>query len=339
MAKRNSLPNSPIVADKLTPSEQKFFDTQGEEGGPETPGPTPAPVTPVAEPEDVSRETTEAPEVETAPETPQPPKQKMVPHQALHEAREELKEWKQRAKTLEERTNQLFERTLNQPAPQPVPQQQLPQNPPPPDPNEDPMGALMWSIKTVADRQAEIDNRFKQQDEQTRMGGAVQQLQTMAMTDENEFKAETPDYDAAAQHLQTTRLQEFKAMGYNQMDAINLIRQEAMGLAARAFQQGKRPAQVIYEMAKLRGYKAAAPTQETVEETAQAEVQAQVATGQQKLATVATGQRQSANLSQVSGAAPAAMNATKLAAMSPEEFSAYANDPKNKAMFRDMMGR
>lgn len=339
MSKKAPLKAAP-TGDSLTPEEQKFFDTAGEEGGTTAAAPVEeaAPVTqpdPAPEPE---QEEGVAPE-NTAPEAGQQAaqKQKMVPHQALHEAREQVKEYKeqmrlrdQQYKTLEERTNLLLQNLTKQPTQTDAAQ---PQQQAFPDPENDPLGYILASVKTLDERTKQFEASQKQQAEQGQQYNALSQLQNEAMTREQEFRAETPDYDAASQYLQQARVKELAALGYSGTEAREAMKQEAIGIAQRMIQQGKNPAQAIYEMAKLRGYQPAPDPTATPEPTPE-QTAVEQATG--KLTTVQKGQRQTATLSQTRGSAPSPMTAQRLMEMSPAEFESFRAKSPNE--FRNLMG-
>lgn len=339
MSKKSPLAATP-TGDALTADEQKFFDTGGEEGG----------TTPNEPSEPVARDTKAADQVKpiaaaqgedgahedggSEPSQPNKP-QKMVPHQALHEAREQTKVEKaerqrlqDQYKTLEERTNLLLKSFTEQQSPKVDPAKQQTA----PDPENDPLGYLLWGMKSLAERQEKFEGTQKQQTEQAQNYSALQNLQSTALAQEEQFRVETPDYDAASQHLQKTRLAEFAAMGYSPQDSREMLRQEAVGIADRMVQQGKNPAEAIYEMAKLRGYAPAAPPAEPEPGVDQALVDANT----DKLKTVQAGQKQAATLSQARGSAPQAMTANRLMEMSATEFEAFRQ--KSPKEFRNLMG-
>ena len=168
------------------------------------------------------------------------------------------------------------------------------------------------------------------QEQQQQVGNQITQLQNVAMSAEREFAAQTPDYNDAAQYLQGFRSKQLERLGYTPQERGAMMAQEALSLAARAFQRNENPASIIYEMAKISGYsqKAADPAAEngasSTEESAR------------RLQTVQRGQGQSLSLSGARGAAPKQMSATRLLEMSPDEFAKFAE--ANPKEFQSYMG-
>lgn len=329
---------SPIAADNLTADEQAFFDSGGEKGGT-----TPNPKADAAESDgdkgNVSRETTslvdgDAGTNDTTTQTVAEPK--TVPLAALQESRETNKELKARLTqeaarfaALEERTNKLFERI---PTAAPVPQQgtQTEQI----DPSKDPLGYMLSIMDQQGKELEQLKQGNQQRQDQDRTGQQLAKLQSDAVALEQEFVTETPDYVEASQFLQSSRLKELSQLGYTPSERQTIVRQEALGIAARAMQQGKNPAALIYEMAGLRGYakKDAAGNGNTGVQP----VSADLAANADKLKALDKGQRENVSLTNTGGNAPRPMTAQRLIEMSPAEFDAFAE--KHPKDFRQIMG-
>lgn len=346
MSKKAPLKAAP-TGDTLSPEEQKFFDTGGEEGGTTPADDTQSVSRETSAPEDTSNTDAESDVTVTdagktdATTAQQNKPQKMVPHQALHESREQTKaekaarqELENRYKTLEQRTNLLLENFAKAPPSQDGQQQTAPKTTLP-DPDNDPLGYLLATVKGVAERQDKIDGNFQQQSQQSQQMTTLRNLQDTALAQEEEFRTETPDYDAASQYVQKTRSAELDALGYNPAEVRELLKQEAYGIAARMIQQGKNPAKAIYDMAMARGYTPAASEAEN-QAGEQTNVAAAVERNSGKLKNVQNGQRQTATLSQARGSAPSPMSAQKLMEMTDADFETFRkNSPKE---FRNLMG-
>lgn len=268
----------------------------------------------------------------------QPQRQGMVPHAAMHEERtrrqdverqlaeERLARQEERRarQTLEERTNLILERFA---APQQQPTQAGPMLPEIPAFDQDPAGHILGQVRQQGAILGELVQAVTGQNRQNEAQAGVQQLTVRAAAMEREFAAANPDYDKASAHLFDMRRQELMAAGWSDPAEIHtMMVNEATGLAARALQQGRNPAEVVYQLAKLRGYNGAPAGGEAPGNGAQLPAAAE---GQ--LRTIAAGQQQSRP---VRGSGPVPLTAARLAEMSPEEFSKMMQKKEG----RDLMG-
>jgi hypothetical protein len=301
-------------------------------------------------------------------EQPPPPRQDMVPHQALHAEREEHKRTRselaaerERIRTLEERTNLLLQRFGPQSTIQPQPQPstaEAPKPPPIPDLDKDPVGHIIG-------RQLDFDRRLQEQGQnwQQQQAAYQQQLQAQqtltaltqhAQAMESQFSMEHPDYPAAVAHLVRSRHQELEMAGVrNAADRQRIIQEDGLGVAARLIQIGGNPAEAIYEIARARGYVPPAPPQsrpvaevrefgsdlsvppvETATPLAAAPqaARAQAPTGAQRLQTLAQGQEQARSLGNARGAGPVPLTANRLVEMSQDEFAAFLDKATSEQM-------
>lgn len=143
------------------------------------------------------------------------------------------------------------------------------------DPYEDPVAK---QVRTLEQQNRELSERHQEWEERSRAEAAAKQLSETVTFHEQQFAAQTPDYFDAANHLLQTRLAEMEILYPDDDPTViqaarrdgfqhpalwrnDLIRREAMGIAADALRSGKNPAQVYYNLAKHRGYsgKPAAP--------------------------------------------------------------------------------
>lgn len=144
--------------------------------------------------------------------------------------------------------------------------------------NQDPLGMLQRQLKELNDR---VSNQNRETLTQAERQTQEQQLFSTIATQVNEFKKATPDYDDALQHVLDARRQELMTMGASEMEAQQRVAMEAQDIAMNALRAGQNPGQVVYQLAKLRGYGAKQAAQ--------------------KLTTVAKGQEVSRSLSNSSG--------------------------------------
>lgn len=278
----------------FTPEEAKAFEAMRTE-------------TPV----EVKEATVTEPKVEEKPEAKvdtdtdqKPEKQGFVPQQALHEerkTRQELqREFEQYRAQTESRFQQMMERL------QPKQQEQVA-----PDPETDPIGALKAQREEL-ERIRQYNNQFAQQQQAQ---AQVQQITNRAAALEREFVQKTPDYNDASQHLINSRDQELQFLGVlDPVQRQQTIQAETIALANMALQQGQNPAEVVYTLAKQRGFT-----------PKQAAAAAQAASPDaEKLARIAEGQQAGQSLGSAAGSAPAAeVSAKVLANMSDDDFDKF----------------
>jgi hypothetical protein len=275
---------------------------------------------------------------ETEPATDGQPaaRQGMVPHAALHEAREKLKSAEARAaeaerkeRLLEERTNLILQRFTAPPA---VPTQPAPQAPAIPSFEEDPAGHILGQVRQQGAILGELVQAVTGQARQSEASQGVQQLTVRAAAMEREFATANPDYDKASSHLFEMRRQELMAAGWTDPAEIQtMMANEATGLAARAIQQGRNPAEVVYQLAKLRGY--VPPAAESGNGAANGTTPPG---GEAQLRTIAAGQQQARTVGSMPGSVPAPLTAARLLELSDDEFA--EKWAKNPTEMRNLMG-
>lgn len=247
---------------------------------------------------------------------------KTVPHQALHQEREEHRKTQAELSRLREERARFDERLkviqeMNRP--QPVEEQK-------PDP-EDWTGRLEYAERKLAEMQAGATKQAEQTEAQRQEQARHAHLATTAREDVRAFKSKAPDYDDARLFYWNQRGPELMAHGLTQEQAVQAIEREELGIAASSFQRGVSPAETLYNIAKVRGYtrKAAPEAEEGGDEATD------------KVDRIATGQARSATLSGTGGgAAPTEMTAARLLAMSNSEFDTWTT--KNPAKARRLMG-
>lgn len=193
----------------------------------------------------------EAEAAEAASPTPEPTAAeqappKFVPHAALHEARQQLKEEREARKRLEERQDRLQEFLTRRSEPQGQPQ---PVQPEIPSRDADPVGYFDAKTTQLERQLAAVAQPIAAQQQEAAFVGAYQRAT-------QEFAASTPDFGPAYQHALQAMAQDAQFYG-----GASPIDAERM-LVAAAFRQGKNPGQAIYEYAKARGYTGAAPQQQ-----------------------------------------------------------------------------
>lgn len=192
------------------------------------PEPAPAVPTPAAEPVPAAAPV-------AAPTEPAKPPQGYVPHQALREAREEMRRERDERLALQKRLEAL-------------------EKPPAAAPTEDtdPIGALRDTRLTLKG----VQERLAQRDQAEAAAGQEQQFYQTVDAAERTFSKETPDYYQAVDFLRASRETELK-LAYGITDPAKLnqaLNLDAAAIASAALRDGISPAQRVYELAKSRGY-------------------------------------------------------------------------------------
>ena len=197
--------------------------------------------------------------------------------------------------------------------------------------DEDPIGALRKqndALQTRLDSRDTDDATTKKagEDAQASQEANQQQFDTF-MTDVTsqvaEFEKGTPDYPQAFKHLMDARVEEYKAMGITDANQLEtMFNREAISLAQGAIARGKNPAEVAYDMAKVRGYvrgdAKAAPAGETLE---------------QQMARLEKGEKASSTLSGGTGSGDAnALSLTDISTMSDGEFDKLWSDMESQSI-------
>lgn len=171
--------------------------------------------------------------------------------------------------------------------------------------NQDPLGMIQRQIQELSQelkesqtkREETVTNRQQQEAQEHQLFNSIaSQVQ--------EFKKTAPDYDDALQHVLEARRQELMTMGATEFDAQNRVAAEAQEIAISALRAGQNPGQIVYQLAKLRGYDAKRNSE--------------------KLATIQKGQEASKSLAGASGSpSQADISLTEIDNMSDEEFDRF----------------
>lgn len=220
----------------MTEAETKFFDSKGE-----TVDPALKPAEPAKAPESGA---TVVPAIPPA-AAPAEPTTPQVPLTALHEERKARQQAEADRKTLQAQITQ-FQQQLEQ--------LQKAQQPPPPDPNQDPIGAVLHQQKQNQATLEQIQQWRNEQDQYTHQLLARQKFQQDVMTSEQAFRTKQPDYDAAANYALQQYDKLLTALIPDPAARNQRVMQEAMGSLWAVMQEGRDPAQFIYDLAKHMGY-------------------------------------------------------------------------------------
>lgn len=298
-----------VAAGGLTPDEQKFFDTGGASGLPDGGQADTGTTTEKTEQQTGAEKTGEGEGGDKV--------EKMVSLSALHEERSRRRDEQKRSRDLETQLAELRGRF------QVIERLNAPQQPAEPDPETDFFGAIRHQGETIA----EMNKRLNQQEEARKQAESQQDLMQNYTAAANQFEQQTPDFRAAYGHLLTSRVAELSALGYSEQAIRKTLRDEEMAIAQTAFQNGRNPGEVIYDLAKHRGYvKKVEPPPQNGKGTAA-----------DKLDTIERGQQTNKSLSNAGGSSgDTDMSADRLLKMPMDEFEAWCN--KHPAQAKRIMG-
>lgn len=213
---------------------------------------------------DAGAETEAQPGVDKPGEKELPQRTKMVPHEALHEERQRRQKAEERAEEIQRKADErltaiiskLGEQKPAAPAAEvakPVEKTEIP------DPDQDALGALRATTAEI-----KLLKDFKEKYEAGQASTTEAQVIIGKATSlEAEYERTVmPDYRQASQFMAESRKRELTALGNDPIQVQQIMRQEAIELAANAIQQGKNPAEVIAALAKSRGYQKQTTKQE-----------------------------------------------------------------------------
>lgn len=164
---------------------------------------------------------------------------------ALRQTREEMKEIKRKADLADELKKQFDEYRSSL---KPKEEVKIPVY------DEDPLGNLKAETDGVKRAQDELRNQLRTVNETTEQ----QRIVNYASSIEDEFRKTAPDYDNAFQYMTGLQQKQMELAGIPEDQIAQNLAAQAFNFTKQAISKGKNPAQLIYEYAKLYGYKAPA---------------------------------------------------------------------------------
>jgi hypothetical protein len=279
---------------QMNESENKFFESGGQEVAESLREPAVAAETPEEQP-DIKTGAVPAEEPHRAERA----EERFVPLQALQEERAEKKQLREELKAYREWQSQLAQRLQQMPATQPAQA---------PDPQTRPLDYINHVLGAMQSTTAELQRWRQQQETAAQQQAAVQQYASWATSQEQEFTKSEPEYQDAYRYAAEARDKELQALGYGDAATrANIVRMNTAEIINNAIQQGKNPAELVWDYARARGF---AP--KGGRKGGNAEAQAKIAAGLQ-----AAGGK----LNQGGSSADGELQAKDLAGISdPEEF-------------------
>jgi hypothetical protein len=227
----------------------------------------------------------------------------------LHKEREKRKSVESERDTYKDKIARAEERLaiLNEVLSQNQPKAQTQQEAPagPPNPEEDIFGFVKHLAAKEEQRSQELEQMKRQQ--------AVQQVRNAYREDALAFAKEVPDFPDAYRHLAQSMAAELKVMGYPDNEIQQRLIAEEERVVMEAMQRRIRPAQVVYERARARGFTQPQPQAAQPQQN-----------GGQKLQTIERAKQTQRTLSGAGGSSGEGLTVDALAAMSDDEFAAVA---------------
>ena len=234
---------------QLNDAESKFFESRGQDMASSLLESSAGSAEPAGEAEVVSEA---APAAEKVGETTTPEKEsrqeRFVPLQALQEVRAEKKQLREELRQYREWQAQLAQRL------QQMPVQRAGQQPVP-DPQTKPLDYINHVLGNVQATTAELQQWRQKQEQVAQQQAAVQQASDWATAQEHDFARTQPEYHEAYRYAADTRDKELQALGYADPAArAAIVRTNTMEIINNAAQQGRNPAELVWEYAQARGY-------------------------------------------------------------------------------------
>ena len=201
-------------------------------------GPEPTVDESAVEQVETAPETTAEPVAEQPEQTQPDPDEIIKSYKAMaHQERMERKQIQEQMAVIQQRFEQLMQAAQQ-------PQQAAPEY------EDDPLGATHDKVEKALQSVEELRRAEGERQQQAQFQSYINTVKQA----EEQFIAKQPDYREAVTFIQMRRVNELKAMGYDEQSAMQVLAQDAMAVSQRAAQLGKSPAELVYELAKQTGY-------------------------------------------------------------------------------------
>jgi hypothetical protein len=181
-----------------------------------------------------------------------------------------------------------------------------------PNPDEDPFAYMRYlegRIEQLSGGVQQVDQQFAAQQEYA-------QLKTAFVSDAQQYQTKQPDFLKAYTHLMQARDRELARLGrQDPQERARIVQQEEQMIVSECLRQGRSPSELIYELAKDRGYSTPAPAAPAAPAAA-----AQKPSAVAQVAAIKKGQESAKSLGSAAGGATQPLTADVLANMSEDEF-------------------
>jgi hypothetical protein len=180
-----------------------------------------------------------------------------------------------------------------------------------PNPDEDPFAYMRY----LEGRIEQLNGNFGQVEQQFTAQQEYAQLKTAFVSDAQQYQTKQPDFLKAYTHLMQARDRELMRLGrQDPQERARIVQQEEQMIVSECLRQGRSPSELIYELAKDRGYAVAAPA------PAAAPAAAPKPSAVAQVAAIKRGQESAKSLGSAAGGATQPLTADVLANMSEDEF-------------------
>jgi hypothetical protein len=263
---------------------------------------------------DAQRAGSPEPEASEAPakaeETPKP-EPKQVPLGALQEERERRKAIEAELRQMREMQARLDERLKSVQQPQ----QQQPVGPP--DPMEDFTGWARHGEQALTQTRQEVEALKAQMQQEAQFRTVAEDYRANL----HSFAQQTPDFADAYNHFVNTRAAELRTLGYSEAQIAAQIPREEVQLHTAIRQRGGNVGEVVYNLAKTRGYAPKPPAPSPAE----------------KIQQVAQSQAVNKSLAAAESTGKGEITSRDVANMSMDEFAEWGR--KNPQKLAKLMGK
>jgi hypothetical protein len=124
-----------------------------------------------------------------------------------------------------------------------------------PDPKEKPLDYINHVLGQLQSNTVELQQWRQQQEAAAQQRATVQQYADWAAAQEQEFAKAQPDYRDAYRYAAEVRDKELQALGYSDPAVrANITRMNTAEIVSNALQQGRNPAELVWEYARARGF-------------------------------------------------------------------------------------
>lgn len=133
-----------------------------------------------------------------------------------------------------------------------------PAEPEAPDEGDDPLGAMLHTLKAVNTQVQALETRLTTEQQNNLLKQQFEQFTNSVRATKEAFEATTPDFKDAYAHIRAIRTADLQMAGAPEADIPKILLQDELQIAQNAIQRGKNPAEEMYNMAKRYGYAAKA---------------------------------------------------------------------------------
>jgi hypothetical protein len=123
-----------------------------------------------------------------------------------------------------------------------------------PDIDADPIAWMRYAKGRLEGFDQERTQQEAQERQSQQQVAAISAIASQMSDYERDFRSDNPDYDKAAAHYRNARAEELLEEGTPQGNINEALRMELINVVARAIRGGKDPADVVYKLAKKRGF-------------------------------------------------------------------------------------